>query len=218
MRRLALGPFLLAVACASSRGDATAAASGHADLPAAAQPAPAPAPNKPSAPDPSPAVDAGAAMTSKNVRDKLPSQFDVRVQRALGAPLADDVVIALDHVAMAKSPNTNYRYTLTRDGALFYVQHSTKPGDWQVPFDQPLPTKPSTRVDAAKVDALVAELTSAGFFDHPGYEADPQTEDGSYWIVRARRGKDVHAVVFQNVQPPYLADLTSLSDPLWTQK
>lgn len=156
-------------------------------------------------------------MTSSITRDKLPSPFDVRVQRALATPLADDVVIALDHVAMAKSPRTNYRFTLTAGGAAFYVQRSTRPGDWQVPFDQPLPSTPSTRVDPARVRALVAELASAGFFDHPGYEADPRAEDGSYWIVRARRDKDVHAVVYQNVQPAFLADLTAISDPLWVE-
>jgi hypothetical protein len=150
-------------------------------------------------------------------RDKLPSPFDIRVQRALATPLTDDVAIALDHVAMAKSPKTNYRFTLARTGAVLYVQRSTKPGDWQVPFDQPLPAKPAVKLDPAKVDALLARLTAAGFFDHPGYEADPRAEDGSYWIVRARRGKDVHAVVYQNVQPAFLAELTAISDPLWTE-
>jgi hypothetical protein len=156
-------------------------------------------------------------MTSNLTRDKLPSPFDVRVQRALAAPLADDVAIALDHVAMAKSPKTNYRFTVTAGGAVFYVQRSSKPGDWQVPFDQPLPGKPARTLEAGKVDALVGKLTAAGFFDHPGYEADPKAEDGSYWIVRARRGKDVHAVVYQNVQPAFLAELTAISDPLWTE-
>jgi hypothetical protein len=203
MKRLALSMIVLA-ACASHDPPG-----GRAEPSAEARPAsPAPA-RKP--------TDAGAAM-SKNIRDKLPAQFDVRVQRAIATPLADDVVIALDTVAMGKSPSYNYRFTLAKDGSLFYVQHSTKNGDWQVPFDQPLPAKAATKVDAAKVDALLAKLTAAGFFDHPGYEADPQTEDGTFWIVRARRGKDVHAVVFQNVKPPFLGDLTALSDPLWTQK
>jgi hypothetical protein len=168
------------------------------------------------APPARPSPDAGAAMTNL-VRDKLPSPFDVRVQRALAAPLGDDVAIAFDHVAMAKSPKTNYRFTVTTDGSVFYVQRSNKPGDWQVPFDQPLPGKPARKLEAGKLDALLARLASAGFFDHPGYEADPGTEDGSYWIVRARRGKDVHAVVYQNVQPAFFADLTAISDPLWVE-
>lgn len=150
-------------------------------------------------------------------RDKLPASFDVRVTRALAAPLADNVVLALDHVAMAKSPKTNYRFTAAADGSVFYVQSSGKPGDWQVPFDQPLPAKPARTLAPGAVDALVAKLSAAGFFDHPGYEADLQAEDGDFWIVRARKGKDVHAVVYQNVKPAFLADLTAVSDPLWKE-
>jgi hypothetical protein len=154
---------------------------------------------------------------SSNPRSTLPSPFDVRVQRALEAPLAADVALALDHVAMAKSPRTNYRFTIASDGSVFYVQRSSKPGDWQVPFDQPLPGKAARKLEPGKVEALLARLTAAGFFDHPGYEADPRAEDGSYWIVRARRGGAVHAVVYQNVQPAFLAELTAISDPLWTE-
>lgn len=172
-------------------------------------------PAPPPAVRPRPPIDAGAVMPSHHTRDKLPASFDLRVTRALAAPLADDVVIALDHVAMAKSPRTNYRFTATRDGAVFYVQRSAAPGDWQVPFDQPLPGKPARTLPAGAVDALVGKLTAAGFFDHPGYEADLQAEDGDFWIVRARKGKEVHAVVYQNVRPSFLADLTAISDPLW---
>src|SRR6185436_14191093 len=125
--RARLLAMLLALAGCTQTGDTDR---GH-QAPALARPAP------PARPSP----DAGAAMT--NTRDKLPSPFDVRVQRALAAPLADDVAIAFDHITMAKSPKTNYRFTVTTDGSVFYVQRSSKAGDWQVPFDQPLPGKPA---------------------------------------------------------------------------
>lgn len=150
-------------------------------------------------------------------RGKLPASFDVRVTRALATPLADNVAIALDHVAMAKSPRTNYRFTLSATGDVHYVQRSTKSSDWQVPFDQPLPDKPARKVGTGTSDALISKLAAAGFFDHPGYEANLQAEDGDFWLVRARKGKDVHAVVYQNVQPAFLADLTAISDPLWKE-
>ena len=154
---------------------------------------------------------------SNHLRDKLPSSFDVRVTRALATPLADHIAVALDHVAMAKSPRTNYRFTATTDGEVYYVQRSTTPGDWQVPFDQPLPDKPARKLAPGAIEAVISKLGAAGFFDHPGYEADLQAEDGDYWIVRARKGKGVHAVVYQNVQPAFLADLTAISDPLWKE-
>lgn len=128
------------------------------------------------------------------------------------------MIVALDRVAMAKLPYTNYRYQLASDGKLYYVQHSGKPGDWQVPFDRPLPAKPAKQLDAAAVTALVGKLDAAGFFDHPGYQANPNVEDGSYWIVRARRGKDLNVVVFQNTQPDYVAALAAVADPLWKQR
>jgi len=160
----------------------------------------------------------GAPMaTTPDLRDRLPSTFDVRVTRVLEEALPDDVVLALDHVAMAKLPYSNYRFQLRRDGGLYYVQHSGKPGDWQVPFDRPLPTAPDRRLGAAEVERLLDAVEAAGFFGHPGYQANEAAEDGSYWIVRARRGGDVHAVVYQNTQPEPVPLLISVAAPLWKQ-
>lgn len=186
---------------------------------------PAPRPGlqiSPSTPAPSsaPALDAnqGSAMATTDVRDKLPTPFDARVTRVLEAPLPEGVVLELDHVAMAKLPYSNYRFQITADGSLYYVQHSGTPGDWQVPFDRPLPDKPSMKLDPATVTEWVAKLEAAGFFDHPGYQANPNVEDGSFWIIRARRGEDVHAVVFQNTKPDYVAAFAAIADPLWKQR
>lgn len=156
-------------------------------------------------------------MEPNKVRSALPAEFDVRVRRALELPMDPAVVLAVMNVAMAKSPRGNYRYTLTASGALHYVQHSRKADDWQVPFDRPLPSKPSSQVSPAQVSDLLAKLKATGFFSHPGYEADPTVEDGTYWILRARDGKQLHSVVYQNVPPRLSAELAALSDPLWTQ-
>lgn len=175
----------------------------------------APAPPAPVAPAPpsTPVTTKGSAMT--DLRDKLPADFDVRVTRALALTVPDNIVVELDHVAMAKLPFTNYRLQLASDGAVFYVQHSGKGGDWQVPFDLPIATKPATKISTTQLAAVTTKLEAGGFFDHPGYQADPTTQDGSYWIVRARRGgKELHSVVFQNVQPDYVAALAAIADPL----
>ena len=144
------------------------------------------------------------------VRSALPNPFDVRVSRALAEPMPDAAVIAVAFVAAGPVALRNYRYALTPDGSLFHVRHSGTPGDWQVPFDQPLPAKPSGKIGPAEVDALVHALDAASFFDHPGYEGNPRSQDGSYIIVRARRGSDIHTVVFHNVRPDYVAELAAL--------
>jgi hypothetical protein len=143
-------------------------------------------------------------------RSALPSPFDVRITRVLDEPMPDGAVIAVAFVAAGPIARNNYRYTLTPDGALFHVRRSSTPGDWQVPFDQPLPDKPSGKIDEAEVVGFLHKLDAAGFFDHPGYEADPRAQDGSYVIIRARRGRDVHTVVFQNVRPDYVTELVTL--------
>lgn len=197
----------LAIVSISVVALAACEAGGHRE-PAAA-PTPAPTPARP-APSPSPQ---DAAMTAMP-RSPLPTPFDVRVTRALATPVPPSIAIAFDHVAMAKSPTINDRYQLATDGALYFVRHSGKPGDWQEPFDQPLPGTPTTQIAPARVQELLAALDAGGFFTHPGYEANPQVEGGSYWIVRARRGADLHAVVFQNTQPAYVAALSAVADPL----
>lgn len=212
MRHPLIALVLLVAACGGERRDPVSG-------PLAAEPAPAPTPPlAPTAPTAAAAGPQGAPMpTASEIRQALPSPFDVRVTRALAPPVADDVVLAFAHVAMAKSPTTNYRYELHRDGRLFYVQHSGKPGDWQQPFDRALPATAARTVPAAEVAALLDELERVGFFDHPGYEANPQVEDGSFWLVQARRAGDLHTVVFQNTRPDYVGRLAAIADPLWTQ-
>jgi hypothetical protein len=56
-----------------------------------------------------------------------------------------------------------------------------------------------------------------GFFEPPGYEANPRVEGGSYLVIRARRSGVLHSVVFQNTRPSYVAELATLADALWTQ-
>lgn len=147
----------------------------------------------------------------------LPAHFDERVTRALALPMAEDVALALLHVAAGKSPTSNYRWTLNAGGALHYVQRSRDNTDWQAPFDRPLPDAPSLQLEPRRVEELLAQLRAVGFFEHPGYEGNTAVEGGSYYIIRARDGGSVKTVVLHNVKAPFVETLTALSDPLWTQ-
>lgn len=208
MRRI----LLIAILVAACRGG------DHRDPSAGSLAAEGPASSPTGAPLTTDASPQGTTMSNaKDQPGPLPSPFDLRVTRALEAPLADDVVLTFAHVAMAKSPSTNHRYELHRDGRLFYVQHSGTPGDWQQPFDRPLPAAPARTLAPSEVTALMGAVEAAGFFDHPGYQANPQVEGGSFWLVRARRGADVHTVVYQNTRPEPVGTLAAVSDPLWQQ-
>lgn len=176
---------------------------------------------EPGAP-PEPIVHADAAIAidaappppdaSMPQRTALPASFDVRVTTVLAEPVPDEVVLAVANVQAGPSPRFNHRFALTADGRLFHGRHSGKGGDWQVPFDRPLPSAPAARVPATEVARWIDRLDAAGFFDHPGYEADPRAEDGSFVIVRARRAGALHAVVYQNLRPEPIGELAQLAE------
>jgi len=175
---------------------------GHGDR---AEPAGGPTP--PSLPS-SPAQDAMTPPPPSDVptlvREPLPSPFDVRVTRVLDQPLPDDVALEVAIVAMGKLPSGNRRVQVHVDGGVHAVARGTG-GDWQVPFDRPLPDAPGARVAPDELDGWLTALDQAGFFQHPGYEANPRAQDGTFVIVRARRGGSAHAVVYQNVRPAPIA-------------
>ena len=150
-----------------------------------------------------PPVDAAPEIT----RGPLPDPFDVRVTRALAEPSTDGALVEVALVAMGKLPDLNRRIEVRADGGVYAVARG-RGGDWQVPFDRPLPARASARVSPAVAAGWVDELERAGFFDHPGYEANPRTQDGTFIIVRARRAGATHAVVLQNVRPPAITAVT----------
>lgn len=141
-------------------------------------------------------------------RSPLPDPFDKRVTTVLAEPLAADVVVAVADIARGKSPALNYRWELHEDGRVFVVRHSGKGGDWQIPFDQPLPAKPALRLPAARVTEVRGWFDDA-FMQHPGYEA-VRGHDGTWVIVRVRGKAGVHSVVYENVQDPLLDKLAVL--------
>jgi hypothetical protein len=208
MRELAAFVFTLAlvVGCGGRNTERTDKGMGSSPPPAA--------PETPAAPHLKPALEPGGTMPSTTPGQALPTPFDARVTWVLESALPEDVVIEFSLVSMGKLPYGNYRWRLHRDGRLFYQQHTRKPGDWQVPFDQAWPGKSALRLDANEIAALVDKLESAGFFRHAGYQADPNVDDGAFYIVRAR-DDSVNTVVYQNITPAPIPDLTRLSDPLW---
>jgi hypothetical protein len=121
--------------------------------------------------------------------------------------MPDGAALDLAEVAMGKLPYSNHRVRVAADGGLFGVTHSQRPGDWQVPFDRPLPTISRKKVAPAAVEGWLRVLDDAGFFQHPGYEANPRAQGGTFLIVRARRRGAVHAIVYQNVRPAPIDDL-----------
>lgn len=137
---------------------------------------------------------------SPTVGKSLPDPFDARVTWVLATALPEDVTTV---------------WKLLRDGRLFFQKRTRTPGDWQVPFDRPWPDSPSRTLAAAEIEALIGKLESAGFFGHPGYQAEPDVDDGAFYVVRARNQSGPNAVVYQNITPAPVSDLAAVSDSLW---
>src|SRR5262249_33978024 len=120
-------------------------------------------------------------MPKATLKTPLPRPFvDQRVEAALADPVPEDVILAVDLVPRGKIPFDNFRWRLKKDGKLYFVRHSKKPGDWQVPCDRPLPKRPALTLDAKHLSSLEAALGEAAFFSHPGYEHPERVHDGEY--------------------------------------
>jgi hypothetical protein len=160
-------------------------------------------------------VSFGGAMETH--KEPLPTGRDKRVDTVVAEAVPDDVVVSVAMVARGKIPFDNFRWQVTKDGKAFFVRHSKKPGDWQVPFDRPLPAKPSRTLKPAELTTLQTALEQASFFSHPGYEHPDKTHDGEYFIVRARPRSGagpLHTVVYENVKSPLIDELYRVTEEL----
>lgn len=142
--------------------------------------------------------DAESAPHDSIVKEALPTPFDKRVTTFLEMPVPDSIVVSVAMIAKGKDPEYNYRWILTADGKLFYVHRSKNTNDWQVPFDRPLPVKPTRIMTDAGLKDIQTMLNKANFFSHPGYEYEVGGEDGEYLVVCARKDGRLHTVVYEN--------------------
>jgi hypothetical protein len=198
---------LAGASCSSqaSSGTPVASASRRDARPAAVAPAVSDA--APAAAAPAPAADAGVLVTGSDgiARGPIPSALDPRVAEILAEPVPDAVVVRFAEIARGGDPTANARWDLDRSGRLFFVRHSDD-ATARAPFDRPLPSRVSLRLDAAHQREVMHALDVQKFFEHPGYETLPGATGGTTVIVRARRPgqKDLHTVVYDVSRPELL--------------
>ena len=187
-------------------GLALGLACGREPAPESSAPSPKPGPGE-GAPE-------GAAMpTPSGVQTgPVPADLDPRLAARDVDPLPPDALVKLQSIGRGKSPAKNYRWVLHGDGRLFLARHSgDTSGDWRVPFDTALPAAPTKTVRAGTVKRVGEELKRAGFAGQPPYQVNPQTEDGTAWVVTARIDGAVHEVIYEGFQPPLVAALDKVT-------
>ena len=201
MLRFALVPVFLAAGCGSADSAATPAPTG-APPPVAAPPV-----------DAAPAPDATTLVVGTDglARGPLPARIDPRVDAILAEPVPDDIILVYASIGR-RSPVLNYRWSLDRAGRIFFVRRADNP-DEALAFDQPLPARPSTRLDAWHLKEVLATLGLHHVFDHPGYEQRPGADGGGFVIVRARAPESgaLHTIVFENSRPELLDFLEAVT-------
>jgi len=205
MRRLALLSILAVAApgCGSSDSAATPGAS-----PGSSATPPVTAP-----PDATPAPDAAALVVGADgpARGPLPAHVDPRVDAILTETVPDDVVLVYASIGR-RSPVLNYRWNLDRAGHIFFVRRGDSADD-AIAFDQPLPDKPSEKLDSWHLKEVLATLVLHHVYDHPGYERGPGSGGGDFVIVRARQPDTgvLHTLVFDNSRPELLDFLEAVT-------
>jgi hypothetical protein len=151
-------------------------------------------------------------MVEVNKRDQVPRDYDPRLTAILQEPVPDDVLVRFYYMAASKNPSANYRWDLHRDGRLFWVRHSGKDVTYENTFDRPLPKKPSRVLTEVEMCALEGQVERAGFFEQPGWQKPSLSRGGAYVVVRARRGDQIHDVIYENIENPFVEYLYSLTD------
>lgn len=150
-------------------------------------------------------------MVKIETLEQLPHGYDPRLAAVLSEEVPDDVLVSFYYMNASPDPSANYRWELHRDGRLFYVEHSGKNITFENTFDRPLPKRPTKRLTDGDIRALYDQFDRADFFRQPGLQRPSPTEGGVYVVVRARRGDKVHDVVYENLEPPLVNYLYSIT-------
>lgn len=142
----------------------------------------------------------------------IPDQLDVRLQRRDTDPLPPDALIKFQAIGRGKDPSYNYRWLLYTDGRWFLAWHSgDTSGDWQTPFDTPLPVSPTKQLKANVVNDIKKQLQKANFLAQPPYQADQTVEDGTFYVVTAQMDGQTHEVIYEGVYPPLVEFLETIA-------
>jgi hypothetical protein len=115
--------------------------------------------------------------------------------------------------SLARGPNVagNYRWVLHDDGRLFVARNSADAAATGAVFDTALPATPTKTLPPATVKAVEQRLRDAKFATQPPYQANPSTQDGSWYIVTARLDGKLHEVIYDAYYPALVTYLDEIA-------
>ena len=153
-------------------------------------------------------------MTAQQVtRDTLSTTPRPRLKAVLNEVMPKEIWVVYCHISAGRSVHPSFRFSLDRAGRLYFVERSRKNKNHEVPFDNPLPSAPTASLSQDQLTTIEQHLDNVGFFGHPGYEAR-DSRDGSYDVVRVRRGDVVQTVAYRNVANPLVDMLRQVAQSL----
>jgi len=152
----------------------------------------------------------GGVQGSDIYSGPVPNDLDVRLQRRDKNTLPQGAIVKFQQIGRGKSPHQNYRWVLYEDGRWFLARRSSNTNHWQVPFDTPLPTKPTKTLRAFTVAKVKKKLEEAHFFKQAPYQGHRNAHDGVYYVITARRAHQVHEVIYEVYDPPPIDFILSI--------
>lgn len=145
----------------------------------------------------------------------VPIELDPRLKNRDTKKLQEGALLKFQVINRGKNPQHNYRWLLYEDGRLHFAKHSGNTSDWQIPFDTPLPDRPTANLSKHQVKKIRELLKQEGFFSEPPYQLDTDLDDGGFYIVRASVSGKEHEVIFiVGSYPPLVAYLLTIADTL----
>lgn len=132
----------------------------------------------------------------------LPEDLDERVRNRDSGPLPEGAFLRFQSISHSPDPRTNHRWVLYEDGRLFLAFHSRDTAG-AVPFDTPLPKKPTARLDSDTVDELRHLLVAEELPELAPYQCRPG-EGGMWQVVTARMEGGEFEVVYDRASTPLI--------------
>lgn len=142
-------------------------------------------------------------------RGTIPENPRPRLKAVLDETIPEDIWLVYCHVSAAKSVHPSFRFSLSRNGNLYFVERSKKTKDHKVPFDKLLPEEPTFSLSESQIAAIEASLKDLDFFNHPGSE-ETDSRDGHYDLIRVNQGCKSHTVVYYAIKNNLIAQLQKI--------
>ncbi|MDX1614734.1 MAG: hypothetical protein R3300_10530 [Candidatus Promineifilaceae bacterium] len=144
-------------------------------------------------------------------RGSIPETLDERLMRRDTRPLPEEALARFQYISRGKSPRRNYRWLLYDDGRFYLARHTSETGDWQTPFDTPLPDEPTDKLGWWQRRKVRQALEQSDFMNQAPYQEDTNVRDGAYYVVTVRRDGREHEVIYVAMTPPPVDELIQLA-------